>query len=504
MKRLVLAAVVLLLLVPLIAEARSFEEIMAEVSEYPGPNEPLYVPSEEAIWLTDLEGHADIYDDDSIKINYAEWFDQSQITKIDVYRNGIRMRFLSDKLDVLTNDQMKTFDGNPAERSPSSSHTDHAIWGYEYEFRLASATESPEAVSVTIKNPVHFSGEVYAYIEQNWPYETSAMSDQALKAEFSRLRSLGFAGIEIDTYYYMHSDTSTSLFAKPNYDPSIHWTSTPSDSELRRMLRLAQQSGLKTWLRLQVQLSDSFKNSVGRFTWRGSIQPSSVSEWFRNYRDIVLDLALLAESENVDILDLGVELESMQQHRVEWAQLASQVRDGFSGIVSYSEATNLPLQHYYYCNGTPVSDLLDAAFWRPFDQIAMNAWPNSEGCFFYSQHADQSFSSLVEVFDAFWRAPIDYYRRQHPAKPISFGETGSRNANATLKYGYQHWDTRTGTTDYQEVADFWAAILLDCESLGIRRVAAWTYWIFSEELPDWRLFNFKGTPAEAVISSFLD
>ena len=72
---------------------------MTEIAEYPEPDEPLYEPSpDEALWLTDLEGHADIYDNDSIRINYANWFDKSQINEIEVYRNGIKMRFLPDTL----------------------------------------------------------------------------------------------------------------------------------------------------------------------------------------------------------------------------------------------------------------------------------------------------------------------------------------------------------------------------------------------------------------------
>ena len=134
MKRLALVLVGLLMVVSIASVSQTYEEVMAEIAQYPGPDEPVYVPAEdEAVWLTDLEGHADIYDNDSIKINYADWFDRSQITKIEVFRNGIKMRFLSDMLDVLTNEQMKTFDGNPLENTPLSNHSDHAIWGYEYD-----------------------------------------------------------------------------------------------------------------------------------------------------------------------------------------------------------------------------------------------------------------------------------------------------------------------------------------------------------------------------------
>ena len=69
--------------------------------DYPGPDEPLYQPQpDEQIWLTDVDGHGDIYDNDSIKINYAPGFDASQITKIEVYRNGVKLRFLPEKFDL--------------------------------------------------------------------------------------------------------------------------------------------------------------------------------------------------------------------------------------------------------------------------------------------------------------------------------------------------------------------------------------------------------------------
>ena len=146
----------------------TYEQIMAQIAHYPGPDEPLYVPAEgEQIWLTDLEGHADIYDNDSIKINYAPGFDKRQITRIDAYRNGVKMRFLPALFDVLTNDQMKTFDGNPADHSPVSSHADHAIFGYQYSFCFYTATSSvvEKVLVVSVKSPVTISApKRYAYL----------------------------------------------------------------------------------------------------------------------------------------------------------------------------------------------------------------------------------------------------------------------------------------------------------------------------------------------------
>jgi hypothetical protein len=103
----------------------TYEQIMAQIAQYPGPDEPLYVPAEgEQIWLTDLEGHKDIYDNDSIKVNYAPGFDKSQITRIDVYRNGVKMRFLPALFDVLTNAQIRCSMGTrPRTRRQATTRT---------------------------------------------------------------------------------------------------------------------------------------------------------------------------------------------------------------------------------------------------------------------------------------------------------------------------------------------------------------------------------------------
>jgi len=138
-------------------------------NDYPGSNEPLYQPKDdEQIWLTDLEGHGDIYDNDSIKINYAPGFDVSQIEKVEVYRNGVYMRFLPEKFDVLTNAQMKTFDGNRLEHSPASNHTDHAIMGYEYEFKISTADDL-WIMKKTVKSGFRWRPEeVWAELNSNW------------------------------------------------------------------------------------------------------------------------------------------------------------------------------------------------------------------------------------------------------------------------------------------------------------------------------------------------
>ena len=249
-----------------LGKAPTYEEIMSAIAEYPGEDEPLYVPDEdEAIWLTDLEGHADIYDNDSIKINYAEWFDASQITKVEIYRNGIKMRFLPNTLDVLTNDQMKTFDGNPLEHTPTSSHTDHAIFGYEYEVAVSGGDEQLLArIPIRIQNPVALSGSYkYANLGHTWWKAVSEtwLTDAQVRAYIARVADLGFTGVSFEVSI-VSSDNHSGYFF-PVYevgsDRTSEWALTARDSDILDLLHWIEDAGLDAELSLQYWVSDAYK-----------------------------------------------------------------------------------------------------------------------------------------------------------------------------------------------------------------------------------------------------
>ena len=318
----------------------TYEEIMAKIAHYPGPDEPLYIPAEgEAVWLTDLEGHADIYDNDSIKINYASWFDKSQITKVEVYRNDIKMRFLSDKLDVLTNDQMKTFDGNPLEHTPKSNHTDHAIFGYTYAFSFTRVSSPGTRLSARVRSPIGFSGATRVASVAHDYYSRLDLPDDNLRATMETWKSEGFTGIQLEANYYMASTSANEFFAQYTVDPAVcePWMRTATEPEIRRTLRLAQSAGMETELRLEITLAKGYVQAQKDWTWRGAISPADPSKWFSNYTDLCVRLARLGEEEHLDSFCLGVELNSMERYTERWKSLASEVRAVFSGKLAFSD-----------------------------------------------------------------------------------------------------------------------------------------------------------------------
>jgi hypothetical protein len=446
----------------------TYDEIMAKIAQYPGPDEPLYVPAEgEAIWLTDLEGHKDIYDNDSIRINYAPGFDKNQITRIDVYRNGIKMRFLPEKLDVLTNEQMKTFDGNSEEHTPKSSHTDHAIFGYEYEFRLftARSTTTPERrLTADIKSPIQFSGTAYGNTSVIHIALHNGISDAELQDAFRHMKEMGFEGVQFDVEFYMLSDTATEFFAQYTYDTSIlkWYFRTMTRDEIRRVFRLIKAEGLRAEMRVLVFLTKSYADSQ-----RSYIRPASWSTWFRNYTTLCIEMAKLAQEEGCDIFTPMVELIEPEKHTQEVKALLDAVAAVYSGEICVSQCTHTMIQGLPFgASGHVIADRFGHFWdWSAGSRallIGIEYWPADVGI---ETQADTRYSVMVENLVKIYAPVVAYFRTAFPGHPIRFSEMGSREFDGAVLRG--HWEMGRASPDHQEFADTLAALMAMAESLGV-------------------------------------
>jgi hypothetical protein len=474
----------------------TYEEIMAQIAHYPGADEPLYMPAEnEQIWLTDLEGHADIYDNDSIKINYAPSFDKSQITRIDAYRNGVKMRFVPALFDVLTNEQMKTFDGNPAERTPKSSHTDHAIFGYEYRVQLVSGSRQFGTLAIAVENPVQFAGEVLGMVDHPFWRWLEYAPDPA--GVLKTLKSRGFTGIQVTVNTFSPSPSSSDMLELYELDVALtgaDWKRTATEAELRQFLGLIDQAGLSAELHLQLWFTVA---SYGGST-AGSLDPSNADAWFANYGDMCLRYARLATETGVDILALGVELNSMQQYPEKWCQLVGRVREAFAGRISFGEGTT----HRLLWPDETFTDLWwnkkeSGRFWDCFDMVGMNCWQPK-----IAADKDPRFSRMVEAFIAQWMETIAYYQAAYPGKSLWFSEMGARDydggARAALDNGPID-PSQTEQYDDQEFSDVWATFALGSVFFNLD---AFTVWTVETNRPFPAQWSVMGTPALRTLESF--
>ncbi len=404
----------------------TFEEIMAAIARYPGEDEPLYQPGpEEAIWLTDLEGHAEIYDNNSIRINYAPWFDQSQITRIEVYRNGVRMRFLPDRFDVLTNDQMKTFDGNPLEFSPASSHTDHAIMGYEFSLCFYGGDGSVLAEhDVRIASRVRFSGAYrFASVLGTWFNPMTRMyRDWNWVRQYLRgIREDGIEGVQVDVHLYMDSPYATEVF--PIYDRNTTrahpWLVTAPDEVIVRMIRTAREAGLAVELRIQLLLTDDCLASHPEAN-RGAWSPSNVELWRASFTKHFLHYANIAEEHGADYFCLMVENDMFFNRYPDVVRrMLADAGQVFSGELMISESTFL-----IRTGGLLRFNLFYDA---PNTVIGMNCWAVP-----FETQADQRLSEIAAALVSFWRPAVEHYRREFSDSQIVFAEIGTYNYDGSL------------------------------------------------------------------------
>jgi hypothetical protein len=492
----------------------TYEQIMAQIAHYPGPDEPLYVPAEgELIWLTDLEGHADIYDNDSIKINYAPGFDKSQITRIDVYRNGVKMRFAPALFDVLTNEQMKTFDGNPAEDSPKSNHTDHAIFGYQYSLSLRTDDgRTLSTLQCLIASPFTFNLEsAWAYVGSNWnlTLEYESLTDTQILSFFNDLKALGFTGLSVNVNCFVRTPSSNEVFCQYRTDPDVSsWLTTASDGEIGRILGLAGTASLQTEMRMQLFVADAFTKSHSDFAFSGNVAPSNIGAFFQSYGDLAVRLAVLAEQYDSVLFTPFTEMNSIERYPALVKQLYDRVAQVFSGRLAFEEGTHHYLMGFNTYSAETRFDRNVGTFWDWTDPVGRpltvewSCWTPP-----LDSQKDQRLSKCVEGMLAFWDPALDYYRTNYASSPIRYGEIGVYDADG-IATGPAYYDIKDYVRDDQEVADVWAAYIIATEVMQLQGITVWDFRVGNRYLPEWQtagsvFMEIGKTPALRVIAALI-
>ncbi len=487
--------------------------------DYPGPDEPLYQPKpDEEIWLTDLEGHEDIYDNDSIRINYAPGFDKSKVTKISVYRNGVYMRFLPEKFDVLTNAQMKTFDGNPMEHSPASSHTDHAIMGYEYEFDIYTA-DHLWILKKTVKSGFRWRPkEVWAQINQTWLGYMEQLSFDEIVAYFQMLKEDGFTGVSLDMNYYMTTPYDNEIFGLKRSDPTISiWNMrTPSLAELEEMLKAISKASLDAHVRGNIYISKKYQDEHG-FAWSALIDPTNPKKFFDNYTQLWLKLVPLLNKYHVKLITPFTEMDGIEKYTTLIKEMYFKISDQFNNEIGFEESTHNILTGISPIVSAPIHT--KTAFARLVQDFTFWDWKDLQGRPMRIEYScwtppletqkDQRASVIARNFVKFWSIPVDYYRSKYSNNPQMFGEIGTYDADG-VSLGPSFWDMTNKVKDEQEFADVWYSYLKGSKELDVDTINVWIFQVgdlYGNPTPDCGslLIGFKRdeNPAYRVIKAII-
>ena len=172
----------------------------------------------------------------------------------------------------------------------------------------ASHAHSPEQLGVNV---------LWYY---NGSDSKAQITDKARKT-FAYVRGLGANSVAINYPFYMSSPTA---------DKVSTGSGTPSPQQLEIAVQTARHYHLRVTLR---PLLD--EQSFGTNSWRGTLDPTSRSEWFKSYYKLLRDYLVMAQSAGAQQLTIGTELTSLQDDG-HWTGLVGQIRQVYHGQLLYS------------------------------------------------------------------------------------------------------------------------------------------------------------------------
>ena len=187
---------------------------------------------------------------------------------------------------------------------------------------------------------------------------------------------------------------------------------SPSQRTVARTLAQVQEAGMRAALMPVVRLERR-----GPRDWRGRISPADgLDAWFTAYRRFVLPLARLAEQQGAERFVVGSELSSLEPYHARWRALISELRDAYSGLLTYSANW----------------DRVDAVeFWDALDEVGLTAYfPLAEG------HDRPSREAIARA----WRSPrmeIDALARR-VGKPVLVTEVGYVSQRGAAGMPWEH------------------------------------------------------------------
>ncbi len=173
---------------------------------------------------------------------------------------------------------------------------------------------------------------------------------------------------------------------------------SPSEATVARTLAQVRRAGMRVALMPVVRLKRR-----GPHDWRGVIAPADgLDAWFESYRRFVVPLARVAQNARAQRFVVGSELGSLEPYQDHWRALISELRDDFSGVLSYS--ANWDHAH-------------TVQFWDALDEVGLTA---------YFPLAASDEPSSAESLARAWRTPraaIEDLRRRI-GKPVLITEIG--------------------------------------------------------------------------------
>ncbi|TMD11199.1 MAG: hypothetical protein E6I96_16085 [Chloroflexi bacterium] len=168
-----------------------------------------------------------------------------------------------------------------------------------------------------------FQGGVTLYVDS----AGGGQQDLAWSAQnlFQRLAGLGANSVGVAFPVFMAGVAASTVYTDPQQTPTTGTLSTIIDAAHRQHLAVMLRPILDEQTLMDPQGD-----------WRGTIRPADARHWFASYGALLRQYAQIARADQVEVVDVGTELNSMQGDAAAWRNLIADVRAVYPGQVTYS------------------------------------------------------------------------------------------------------------------------------------------------------------------------
>jgi hypothetical protein len=137
------------------------------------------------------------------------------------------------------------------------------------------------------------------------------------------MKAAGVSHVAVVVPYYIKNDRACEIYRHPRF-------SVPMGT-VERTISDVRAAGMEVMLFPILRVED--KSNGG---WRGTLAPTDVDAFYRNYTAFILEFARLAQRLAVPIMSVGSELSTMDVHEDRWRTLIAKVREIYGGALTYS------------------------------------------------------------------------------------------------------------------------------------------------------------------------
>lgn len=189
------------------------------------------------------------------------------------------------------------------------------------------------------------------------PFTRVRYSDPYVIDSLVHLKATGANFVSIPVTLFQDSTDSCSpapIFQEVVTDEKIN--DTPTDLEIKQVIRAASQNGLKSIISLQIEINQAGWISESKIG--AEFSPYQTRLWFERFTVHAIRYAKVAEQAKADILCLGHNLFHLSKFEIFWNQVIEEVRKVYSGKLTYSASVK-------------TNEFRDIGFWGKLDLIGV-------------------------------------------------------------------------------------------------------------------------------------